>query len=85
MIEDSPSTTKTVLINSDNCSNQYKCIQHFSKLQDLGTNKGITIVRIWSIAGHGKGKVDHVGGLGKVTIRQAITGGHLIKEVYEMV
>ena len=85
MIEDSPSTTKTVLINGDNCSNQYKCIQHFSKLQDLGTNKGKTIVCIWSIAGHGKGEVDHVGGLGKVTIRQAIAGGHLVKEVYEMV
>ena len=45
-IEDSSSTTKTVLINSGNCSNQYKCIQHFSKLQSLATNKDITIVRI---------------------------------------
>ena len=55
MIENSPSPTRTVLINNDNCSNQYKCIQHFSKLQDLATNKDITIVHIWSIAGHGKG------------------------------
>ena len=85
MIEDSSSTTKTVLINSGNCSNQYKCIQHFSKLHSLATNKDITIVRIWSIARHGKGEVNHVGGLGKVTIRRAIGGGRLIKEFDEMV
>ena len=40
---------------------------------------------IWSIAEHGKGEVDYTGGLGKVTIRWAIAGGRLIKEVDEMV
>ena len=86
MIEDSPSRTKTVLINSDNCLNQYKFIQHFLRLQDLATNKDITIVRIWSTAGHGKGEVHHVGGLRKVTIRWAIdAGGRLIKEVDKIV
>ena len=85
MIEDAPATINIILINSDNCSNQYKCIQHFAKLQALANKKNITIIRIWSIAGHGKGEVDHVGGLGKVTIRRGIAGGCLIIEVYEIV
>ena len=42
-------------------------------------------VAISSIAGHGKGEVDHVGGLSKVTIRRAIAGGQLIKKIDEMV
>ena len=57
-----------ILINSNNCSSQYKCIQHFAKLQNLADKSDATVIRIWSIAGHSKGEVDHVGGLSKVTI-----------------
>ena len=84
MADDAPSK-KVLLINSDNCSSQYKCAQHFAKLQDNANTKDAIIIRIWSIAGRGKGEVDHVGGLAKVSIRRAIAGGHLIKTTDEMI
>ena len=67
MADNAPSK-KVLLINSDNCSSQYKCAHHFAKLQDLANTKDAIIIRIWSIAGHGKGEVDHVGGLPKMSI-----------------
>ena len=81
MVNDAP-RKNMILINSDNCSNQYKCVQH---LQNLADENDATIIRIWSIAGHGKGEVGHVGGLSKVTIRRVIAGGQLIKKIDEMV
>ena len=42
------------------------------------------IVRIWSIAGHGKGEVDHVGGIAKVTIRH-VAGGFFFANSEDMV
>ena len=62
-----------------------KCIQHFAKLQNLVDKSDATVIRIWSIAGHGKGEVNHVGSLSKVTIRPAIAGGQLIKQADQMV
>ena len=38
-----------------------------------------------SIAGHGKGEVDHVVGLAKVAIGQAVASGHLFLNSFEMV
>ena len=64
-----------LIVKSDNCSAQYKSAQHFFHLHELSTEKQIPIIRIYGIAGHGKGEVDHVGGLAKITIRREISGG----------
>ena len=74
-----------ILINSDNFSSQYKCIQLFAKLQNLADKSDATVIQICSIASHGKGEVDHAGGLSKVTIRRTIAGDQLIKQTDQMV
>ena len=45
----------------------------------------MTLIRIYSIAGHGKGEVDHVGGLAKVEIRREIAGGQQLSNAEEMI
>ena len=56
------------LIESDNCTSQYKSAENFSDLQDLCNSLKIVVVRAFGVAAHGKGEVDHVGGLAKVAI-----------------
>ena len=52
-----------ILIESDNCSNQYKSAEHFHDLQKISDEENKTLVRFYGVEGHGKGEVDHVGGL----------------------
>ena len=63
------------IIESDNCNAQYKSAQHFEAIQCLSTTFKIPVVRIFSIAGHGKGEVDHAEGLAKCAIRQYFGSG----------
>jgi len=64
------------VIESDNCSSQYKSAQAFDDMQSISNKLNIPVIRIFSIAGHGKGEVDHVGGLAKCAIRRFVgTGG----------
>ena len=52
------------VIESENCSAQYKSAQHFYDIQQISNKYEMSILRVFSIAGHGKGEVDHVGGGG---------------------
>ena len=36
---------------------------------------GVPIVRVYGTTEHGKNEVDHVGGIGKTTLRRSIAGG----------
>ena len=45
----------------------------------------ITVIQVYSIAGHGKGEVDHVGGLSKVTVRREVAAGETLQFSREMV
>ena len=70
MLEESVrSMPEMYIIESDNCNAQYKSAQHFEAIQCLSTTFEIPVVWIFSIAGHGKGEVDHIGGLAKCAIR----------------
>ena len=60
MLEDVCIDGKKILLHSDNCSAQYKCAAHFSKLQDMADSLGVTVVRMYGIAGHRENEVDHV-------------------------
>ena len=46
-----------IVIESDNCRAQYKWAKHFNDLQSLANKLGKTVIRIYGIAGHGKGEV----------------------------
>ena len=76
---------EVIVIESDNCSNQYKSAQHFFHLQELANIFKKDIIRIHGIAGHGKGEVDHVEGLEKVAIRQHIASGGFVQSSFEMI
>ena len=75
----------TLVIESDNCSSQYKSAGHFYDIQELANGKNIVIIRIYGIAGHGKGEVDHVGGLTKVAVRTEIAAGEFFLDSESMV
>ena len=70
MLEESVrSMPEMYIIESDNCNAQYKSAQHFEAIQCLSATFKIPVVWIFSIAGHGKGEVDHIGRLVKCAIR----------------
>ena len=70
MIEstDGLNDSTTLVIESDNCSVQYKLARHFYHLQQLSNQTNKTIIRIYGIDGHDKVEVDHVGGVAKVAV-----------------
>jgi hypothetical protein len=74
-----------IVIGSDNCSVQYKSALHFKYLQQLANKLGKSIIRIYGIASHGKGEVDHVGGLIKTCLRRSIGSGNFFHTSEEMV
>eukprot|EP00794_Sanderia_malayensis_P019611 gene19611-21542_t len=64
-----------ILVESDNCSGQYKSAEHFHDLQKISNDTNLKLIRLYGIEGHGKGEVDHVGGIAKVYARDQITRG----------
>ena len=74
-----------IVIESDNCSGQYKSCQHFFHLQSLANQLNCDIVRMYGIAGHGKGEVDHVGGIAKVSVRKEIAAGEVFEKSDQIV
>jgi len=72
MIQSLDSLPQLCVIESDNCNSQYKSAQHFQDIQSLADTFNFSIIRIFSVAGHGKGEVDHVGGLAKCAIRRYV-------------
>ena len=73
-----------VVIDSDNCTKQYKSAQHFDDLQSFANELMCDIIRMYGIAGHGKGEVDHVGGIAKVAVRREIAGGAVFQKSGEI-
>ena len=67
MLEESDfKAEQTLLVESDNCSSQYKSTEHFVSLMSISKDFNVKVIRLYGVAGHGKGEVDHVGGLTKV-------------------
>ena len=64
-----------LIITGDNCCSQYKSAKNFYDLNDISDEFGITIIRIYGVASHGKNEVDAVGGVAKIAIRSAISRG----------
>lgn len=71
-IESIESFPELCIVESDNCNSQYKSAQHFEDIQSLADLFNFPIICVFSVAGHGKGEVDHVGGLAKCAIRRYI-------------
>lgn len=74
-----------IAIESDNCSSQYKSCAHFYLIQQLSNDLNVNIIRIYGIAGHGKGEVDHVGGLAKTAVRKEVARGEFFQNAEELV
>lgn len=64
-----------LIIESDNCAAQYKSSVHFESIQRLSDKYNIKIIRLFGIPEHGKGEVDHVGGIAKTAIQREIATG----------
>ena len=63
LADEDVSSYDCVVIDSDNCSGQYESVLNFHHLQELSDVHNITVIRMYGIPGHGKGEVDHVGGI----------------------
>ena len=74
-----------LIIESDNCSSQYKSSAHFSSIQEISNHYQCNIIRVFGIPEHGKGEVDHVGGIAKNTIRRAIAEDNFFENASTMV
>jgi hypothetical protein len=74
-----------IIIESDNCCKQYKSAEHFYDLLCISNNTNKPIIRVFGIAGHGKGEVDHVGGIAKIAIRREIANDADLKDAEDMV
>ena len=85
MLCDVQGSNKPLLIKIDNFSAQYKCTAHFLKCQEIADSRETTVIRYYGIPGHGKGEVDHVGGIAKVQVRRAVAAGHSLKVSEDMV
>ena len=73
------------VIESDNCTSQYKSAHHFHDIQAISDQIQIPIIKLYSVAGHGKGEVDHVGGLAKIAIRRYIGTGGIILDAADCI
>ena len=51
----------TTVTESDNCTSQYKSAQYFHGLQEISTKYNRMLVRVFGIAGHGKGEMTMLG------------------------
>ena len=74
MVEDILPFTKngrTLVITSDNCAEQYKCVACFNDVLSWCDRYGIEVKRTYGIPGHGKGEIDACGGHVKQALQQA--------------
>ena len=85
MIKDVIEPGTTLFIESDNCFSQYKSVENFHNLQELSNKFNVTMIYLYGIAGHGKGEVDHVGGIAKISIRREIVTEGFMSDAGEMV
>ena len=73
-----------IIVESDNCKAQYKSCHHYIDMQNVLDKFKCMLIRIFGIEGHGKGEVDHVGGVVKVAVRQQIARGDLFTTASEV-
>ena len=86
ILVDVPIAENDVLgLESDNCCAQYKKAAHFKDCQDFANRLRALLLRIYGISGHGKGEVDHVGGISKVAIRREVAAGKFLSTAEQMV
>ena len=45
---------------------EHKSEPYFASMINVATEYNCRIIRVWSIAGHGKSEADHIGGLGRL-------------------
>ena len=64
---------------------EYKCAAHFDKMQKIADKYCVKVIRYYGIPGHGKGEVDHVGGLTKVAVRREVAATRELTDTEEMV
>ena len=57
-----------VLVESDNCTSQYKSAESFHDLQYILDTYNVNLIRLYGVPGHGKNEVDSVGGVAKMAI-----------------
>ena len=67
------------------CKSQYKCAAHFSGIQNTESTFNSTIIRVFGIPEHGKGKMNFVGGIVKSINKGEIVVCEFSIEVIEMV
>ena len=53
-------------------------------MQHLGNKFNHAAVRVFGIADHGKGEVDHVSGVAKVAVQQQIARGELFTSAWQV-
>ena len=75
MAEEDVTGCDYTVIDSDNCSSQYKSGLHFYHLQISNRYRTPILLRMYGIPGHGKGEVDHVGGTAKVAVCKMAASG----------
>jgi len=85
MLENTPiPDDSVVIIESDNCSSQFKSGHHFVDMQELANQFQHKVIRVYGIAGHSKSEVDHVGGIAKVAVRDEVARGELFTGAREV-
>ena len=62
-----------ILNEMDLSHSQYKSTMHYHHLQMLTNEKEKQVLKIWSIAGHGKGEVGCISGMTKISIKIAVS------------
>ena len=72
-----------ILRFSDNCAQQYKCINAFSHISQLQDSNDIEIIYHFTEAGHGKGPSDGLGAVIKKKVERMILGGKVINNAYQ--
>ena len=77
MLETVENIPKSCIIQSSNCCLQYISAQHFGNIQNICNKVSVPIIHLLSVTGHGKGEVNHIGGLVKCsTCRYMGTDGN---------
>ena len=75
---------ETIIIESDNCTVQYKSAEHFADIQKVSDEHQRPVIRLYGIAGHSKGEVDHVRGDAKVVVQDEIARGTIFARSSEI-
>ena len=75
----------TILVHCDNCKSQNKSAKYFHHLQMLANQNEKQVLRVWSNTGHGKGEVDRVGGVAKMSITRALLSDYFFNKNSEII